>query len=75
MLSIGATKKGPGGALPPNKKQNGVYKEQNCGKLGLLGVLSFMKIPLVSQSLGQKKQNRFGHPQFYSSIAPMPNEI
>ena len=25
----------------------------------------------ISQSLGQKKQNRFGHPQFYSSIAPM----
>ena len=32
MLSIGATKKGPGGALPPNKKQNGVYKEQNMTK-------------------------------------------
>ena len=32
MLSIGATKKGPGGALPPDKKQNGVYKEQNMTK-------------------------------------------
>ena len=41
-------------------------------KQGLFGVLSFMKIPLlVSPSLDQKDQNCFGHPQFYSSIAPM----
>ena len=29
------------------------------------------KIPLVSPSLDQKESNCFGHPQFYSSIAPM----
>ena len=40
-------------------------------KWGLFGVLSFMKITLVSPSLDQKEQNCFGHPQFYSSIAPM----
>ena len=40
-------------------------------KIGLFGLLSFMKIPLVCPSLDQKEQNCFGHPQFYSSIAPM----
>ena len=40
-------------------------------KIGPFWVLSFMKIPLVSPSLDQKEQNCFGHPQFYSSIAPM----
>ena len=40
-------------------------------KLGLFGVLSFMKIPLVVPILDQKEQNFFGHPQFCSSIAPM----
>ena len=40
-------------------------------EMGPIGVLSFMKIPLVSSSLDQKEQNSFGNPQFYSSIAPM----
>ena len=40
--------------------------------MGPFGVLSFIKITLVSPSLDQKEQNCFGHPQFYSSIAPMP---
>ena len=40
-------------------------------KIGPFGVLSLMKIPLVSPSLDQKEQNCFGHPKFYSSIAPM----
>ena len=40
-------------------------------KIAAFGVLSFMKIPLVSPSLDQKEQISFGHPQFYSSIAPM----
>ena len=68
-------RKGPDGALgTPNKEQNGTNKEQNWGKvikMGPIGVLSFMKIPLVSLSLDQKEQNCFGHPQFFSSIAPM----
>ena len=38
-------------------------------KIGLFGLLSFMKIPVVSTSLDKKEQNHFGHPQFYSSIA------
>ena len=40
-------------------------------KWGLFWVLPLIKIPLVSPSLDQKEQNCFGHPQFYSSIAPM----
>ena len=43
-------------------------KDQNWAFFGLL---SIMKIPLESPSLDQKEQNGFGHPQFYSSIAPM----
>ena len=34
-----------------------------------------MKIPLVGPSLNQKEQNCFGHPQIYSSIAPMAMSI
>ena len=41
-------------------------------KWDLFGVMSFMKIPLVSPSLDQKEKNCFGHPpKFYSSIAPL----
>ena len=43
------------------KGQNGTF----------FGVLSFMKIPLVSPSLNEKEQKCFGHPKFYCSIAPM----
>ena len=36
----------------------------------LIGLMSFMKIPLVSPSFDQKEQqNCFGHPHFYSSSA------
>ena len=70
-------RKGPWGALgTPNKEQNGPNKQQNWGKkdqnLAFFGVLSIMKVPLVSPSLDQKKQICFGHPQFYSSIVPVP---
>ena len=59
---------GPGGALGThNKEQNG-KKDQNGA---FFGVLSFMKIPLVSPSLNEKEQKCFGHPKFYCSIAPM----
>ena len=62
------------GALgTPNEEQNGANNKQNWGKrtkMEPFGVLSFMKIPLLSPSLDQKEQNCFGHPQFYSSIAP-----
>ena len=56
------------GAWAPNKEQNGANEN---GKKGLKWGLSFIKIPLVNPSLDQKEQNCFGHPQFYSSIAPM----
>ena len=32
-------------------------------------------MPLANPSLDQKEQNCFGHPQFYSSIAPMIFQI
>ena len=75
MISLEGSTKGTTKKGTPNREQNGANKEQNWGKkgpkLGLFGVLSFMKIPLVSPSLDQKEQIYFGHPQFYSSIAPM----
>ena len=42
-------------------------KDQNVAFLGVV----FLENLLVSLSLDQKEQNRFGHPQFYSLIAPM----
>ena len=67
--SIGATNKGLRGC-PGHPKY--VAKLGKKGpKLGLFGMLSFMKIPLVSPSLDQNDPNSFGHPQIHSSIAPM----
>ena len=42
-------------------------KDQNVAFLGVV----FHENLLVSLSLDQKEQNCFGHPHFYSSIAPM----
>ena len=69
MLSIGATKKGPGGALPPNKKQNGVYKEQNMTKKEQNGAFFGFGISekyLVSPSLDHKEQNLLG-PNYFKA--------
>ena len=77
-LAQAQQRKGQGDALgTPNDEQNGTNKEQNWGEKDKNGVFlgvvfySFIKIPLVGPSLDQKEQNCFGHPQFYSSIAPM----
>ena len=40
-------------------------------KIGPFWGVVFHEKSLVSPSLDQKEQNCFGHPQFYSSIAPM----
>ena len=70
MISLEGSTKGTTKKGTPNREQNGANKEQNWGKkgpkLGLFGVLSFMKIPLISPSLDLKEQNCFGHPQFFS---------
>ena len=68
QVDIGATKKGPiRSKMGPIRSKNG----EKGPKWGLFWVLPFIKIPLISPSLDQKEQNCFGHPQFYSSIAPM----
>ena len=51
----------------PLHKRN---KEREKDQIGAFWLLGFMKIPLVSPSLDQKKQNCFGHPRFYSTIVP-----
>jgi len=57
-----------------NKEQNGARKGAKlwkiASKLGLLGVLSLMNIPLESPSLDHKEQNCLVPTKFYSSIAP-----
>ena len=62
--AIGATKKGPRGC----PRQNGANKERDWGEKDQNGVLSFMKISLVSPSLDQKEQNCFGTPNFKAQL-------
>ena len=54
-------------------EQNGNNKEQDWGKRTKMGPFRgvvFHKNTFLSSRLNQKEQNYFGHPQFYSTIAP-----